>query len=204
MNNMIDPKNILNSTKKIGKNEDKLIKNLTKHFEKQDYYVVPHSRFNIAWGSIKSDLDILLIKHNVISYIEVKSKNDKIKKALIQIDKVKDIIDYGWIATEKTTVNVDSPNIGIIKINNDEINIIKHPIKFKNQPSFETLFSLKKKCLLNFLNKEEKRKKFIFKYDIAKYIYENKKHLCNRINIKHIVTCSNDCDNNCPIFNMLI
>ena len=174
MAKMIDPSNILNSTKKIGKNEGELITRLTRYFQKQDYFVAPHSRFNIAWGSTISDLDLLLIKDNVISYIEVKSKNDKIKKAVIQIDRVSDIIDFGWIATEKKSIKVDSPHIGIIKINNNDVEIVKYPIKFKSRPSLETLFSLKKSCLLKLLNKEEKNKKFIFKYDVAKYIYENK------------------------------
>jgi len=190
---MINPDNILASKKKIGNREQIIIEVVSEYFEKENYRVLPHSRFNIAWGAITSDLDILLVKHNTISYVEVKSKTDKINNAIFQIEKVKDIIDYGWIATDKEKINIYPPNIGIINIKNGAVNVIKEPVRYNSKPSFETMLSLKKKCLMNFLTEDEKGRNFRFKYDIATYIFEYKESLCTRYILKHIVTCDDNC-----------
>jgi len=191
-------KNLNPSTKVQGKHELHLISVVTNFFRERNFDVVNHISFNIAWGRIISDLDILLIKNNEISYIEVKSKKDKIKKAYEQIERVKDYIDYAWIASDKRFNSISNGLVGYIEINNDETKIVKEPKRFISEPSFSSILSLKKKCLLKFDITNNLLYQNILKYDIAKKVY-NMKNVCTRDCLKEIVTCGGNCDDKCPI-----
>ena len=105
-------KGIASSTKRMGKYEKNLIDKLTVYFNENGYNVFPHSSLNIAWGSILSDIDLLLIKNNYLIYVEVKSKRDKILKGMEQIGRKKDYIDYAYIATNKNINNWTDTKIG--------------------------------------------------------------------------------------------
>lgn len=74
-------RSILKSSKRIGKYEAPIIKKLEPFFQNQGFQVVPHARFNISWGNIISDIDLLLIKENKVGIVEVKSSHDNLKRA---------------------------------------------------------------------------------------------------------------------------
>ena len=93
--------NIPSSTKKTGAREHELIEQLVKYYHDQNFYVFPHSSLNISWGTVYVDLDLILVKNSLVSYVEVKSKNDHFSKAYDQIENVRDFIDFAYIAAEK-------------------------------------------------------------------------------------------------------
>ncbi len=97
---MINPKHILKSTKRIGKYETIIINNLQKYFSKLGYHAIPHARFDIAWGSILSDLDLLLVKDDQLILVEVKSSKDNLARARKQIEATEDFVDRVYIATD--------------------------------------------------------------------------------------------------------
>lgn len=196
---MENVKGIASSTKRMGKYEKDLIDKLTFYFHENEYKVFPHSSLNIAWGSILSDIDLLLIKDNYLIYVEVKSKRDKISSAIKQIERRKDYIDYAYVATNKSIKDWAESKIGLILIKEDIIKITKEPSRFTNGPSFSSIFSLKKKCLNRFLTNGEKCKISMNKYDLARYVWTVRKSICTRDCLKEIVTCGNTCDTYCPI-----
>ena len=87
---MVVTQNIHKSTKHVGKYEEIIIQSLVTYFQLNGYEALPHSSLNIAWGSILSDIDILLVKENQLVCVEVKSHRDKLSKAPKQIDRIKD------------------------------------------------------------------------------------------------------------------
>jgi hypothetical protein len=191
--------NINTSTKCVGKHEEQIIQRLAEHFRNENYEVIPHARFNIAWGIIISDIDLLLLKEQLLIYVEVKSQNDNLKKALKQVERVKDFVDYAYVATDKVVTNWNAPHAGLISIDGDTINLVKDVERFDNSPSFSSIASLRKKCLLKFIEKSEKCSKHINKYELAKYIHKFMKDKCKRELLKEIVTCGNCCTGKCPI-----
>jgi len=197
---MIKPESIRHSKKRPGIHEEKLIEPISIFFQNRDYHVVPHSRLNVAWGPIISDIDIILLKDDQMGCVEVKSKKDHIKRAAKQIDRIKDYVDFAWVAAEQKSITMTDKKIGLITISKGELSVHREPIEFTNQPTLDTIQSLRKKCLLKFLTENDQRH-FLYKYDLAKYIFENKLNLFTRELIKAIVTCEEKCETNCPIIN---
>jgi len=193
---LLEPR-LLPSTKKIGKHEKKLIQRLSNYFGFLDYRVFPHSSLNIAWGSIFVDLDLVLIKEDMVSYIEVKSKKDKLKNAIKQINNVKDFIDYAWVAMERKKIKCNEPSIGLISLFDEIIRIENQPIKINDKPNFYSVLSLKKKCLIHFYS-DLKNTRLVSKYSLAKKVF-SKRNLCNKQCLKEIALCSQQCTYNCPI-----
>ena len=196
---MVRAQNINRSTKHIGKYEAKIIQSLTEYFRKKGYVVIPHARLNIAWGSILSDVDLLLIKEGTLTYVEVKSRRDKLPKALKQIDRVKDYVDYAYVATDRRVKDWDIQKIGLIFVNGSVVTFVKKTERFTNRPRFSSIVSLRKDCLVRFLDNGRTYRTHIDKYELARYVYEFKKEECTRECLKEIVTCGGTCDIICPI-----
>ncbi len=192
-------KTVYKSTKHIGEHEEAIIKTLTEYFKIQGYDVFPHSSLNIAWGSVISDVDLLLIKNQTLTYVEVKSSKDKISRAKQQIERVKDYVDYAYVATSKQKTNFEMPKVGLIKICKGEIKVSKIAEKFSNKPSFYSVSTLKKKCLIRFLGENKSYLTCTNKYKLAQNVYTKKEYLDMRQLLKEIVTCGDLCSSNCPL-----
>ena len=194
---MILAQNVYRSTKQIGKYEEKIIQTLTKYFRLKGYEVVPHSSLNIAWGSVLSDVDLLLIKNNLLTYVEVKSSRDKLSRAKQQIDRMMDYVDYAYVATDKQVKNWKYENIGLFLIEGECITLLKKCKKFRSKPRFYSIATLKKKCIARFLGADNRYLMLVNKYELAEQIYNKKK--CTRVILKEIVTCGDLCETDCPI-----
>lgn len=188
---------ILKSSKRVGKYESVIIKKLEPFFQNQGFQVVPHARFNISWGNILSDIDLLLIKENKVGIIEVKSSHDNLKRAKKQILKIKDYVDFAYIATDFKPRKLPTPIAGWIFVK-DEVTIMKHPRIIDNAPTRYSVESLPKKCLKLYLNQKNIPPKRMSKYEITSNILsifpENLKE-----EVKSMATCGQQCDTSCPI-----
>ena len=183
----------------MGKYEEVIIKKLVAYFNSKGYEVIPHSRLNIAWGSIISDVDLLLLKDGLITCVEVKSCKDKIARAPEQINRIRDFVDYAYVATERTVKNWAVPDVGLILVQEGTIKTVKRARKFKNKPRFLSVLSLKKKCLAKMFDMNIKYMHRINKYDLAQNAYSAKGTKCNRKYLREIVTCGESCNLYCPI-----
>ena len=196
---MVQARNINGSTKRVGRYEAKIIQSLTEYFQKNGHEVIPHARLNIAWGSILSDIDLLLLKENALTYVEVKSRRDKLLKALQQIDRVKDYVDYAYIATDRIVGDWNFPKVGLISVHGNVVTFEKKTKRFTNRPRFSSIVSLRKKCLVRFLGNGHACRIYVNKYELAQYVHIVRKSECTRECLKEIVTCGNTCDTYCPI-----
>lgn len=181
------------SSKKEGKYEKYLVEYTSTFFLKMNYEVKKHISLNFAWGSVLSEVDIIAFKNNNITIIEVKSKNDKITHAKNQFNKLKNFIDYFYVASNGNINNNNfGEDIGLIKINND-IKIIKPARLLNNKILCEDLLRLKKKCLI-MLNNGEKGEKHLLKKDIVKRVLTKYDGNKIKIKVKKIILCNYDCD----------
>lgn len=191
-------RSILRSSKKIGKYEAPIIKKLEPFFQNQGFQVVPHARLNISWGNIISDIDLLLIKENKVGIVEVKSSHDNLKRAKKQISKIKDYVDFAYIATDFKPRKLPTPIAGWIYVK-DDVTIMKQPRTINKVPSHYSVGSLPKKCLERYLNQKNISSKRMSKYNITNKIMslptENLKE-----EVKSMVTCGQECDTVCPIW----
>jgi len=191
--------NIRNSKKRIGKYEKVIIQRLAEYFSYKGYQVVPHSRLNIAWGSIISDVDLLLLKDGLLTYVEVKSFKDKVARATQQIEQVRDFIDYAYVATERKVSNWNLPNVGLIHVQEKSIKLLKRAKRFTGKPNFLSILSLKKKCLGKFFGSNIDYLMHVDKYDLAQNVCAVKAQECNRVYLREIVTCGESCSLACPV-----
>lgn len=197
---MIEAVNILRSSKREGKHEAKIIKKLIPFFENKGYQVIPHARFNIAWGNILSDIDLLLIKDNHMGAIEVKSSKDNLARASKQIDNIKDYVDFVYIATDYTPRKFSFKNTGLIIIN-EYVQVIKTANIFLGKPSLLSIDSIPKKCLCRMSTvKKIKYSKNLSKSKLAEQILNNSQAELKE-ELQQIVTCGLTCDTQCPIWN---
>jgi Holliday junction resolvase len=194
---MIMSHNICRSTKHIGAYEEKIIQTLTRYFQLEGYEAIPHSSLNIAWGRVLSDVDLLLIRNQMLTYIEVKSSRDNVRRARQQIERMIDYVDYAYVATDRQIKNWDMPKVGLIHVQEDKVAILRSAEKFLNKPKFYSTATLKKKCLARFFGKNNHYLVFVNKYDLAQYVYAKGK--CTRTILKEIVTCGELCGSCCPI-----
>jgi Holliday junction resolvase-like predicted endonuclease len=191
------------SRKREGVHEHKIIQALTGYFQDMGYSVVPHAQLNIAWGPIISELDMLLLREDTIIYVEVKSHKDNLTKAVKQIERVKDFIDYGYVATSQQANNWNSPNIGLIRIDPEHIDIIKKAKRFTNSPRYSTIASLKKTCLIRLLGNDQGTQRHIRKRGLARRLFSQQNSGCTREHLKQIITCANKCPENCPVSKLI-
>ena len=180
---------ILKSTKKPGIYEKKIIKTLERHFNKLGYQVFPHSRFDIAWGSIISDLDLLLLKGDELTLIEVKSSHDNLGRIKKQFPLFQDYIDYFYIATDYYPKKWPMRKAGQIVVTDSKVELLKKPKPLTKDPSIDSVMSLKKDaiCKLAGLTKRECNKHT--KYDLAVEIKNNYESVELKNQLKEIVTC---------------
>lgn len=195
---MVLAQNIYKSTKRIGSSEEKIILVLVNYFRNRGYEVIPHSSLNFAWGSVLSDVDILLLKDQLLTYVEVKSVRDNIARARKQIDRIMDYVDYAYVATSKKTTTFEMDGVGLLTVDEDAVTVIKKPKRFKTKPRFYSVVTLKKKCLLRFFGFGKHYDIAATKYDLAQAVYQKNKCLCTRDVLKEIVTCGDQCSC-CPI-----
>jgi hypothetical protein len=91
---MITIDNLNKSSKAIGKYERPILQIASKYFKSRGVSVMSHTRLNVAWSNVFSDIDILMLKKNLISAIEIKSHRDNLHYAFNQIHRIKDFVDY--------------------------------------------------------------------------------------------------------------
>jgi Holliday junction resolvase len=199
---MVLAQNIAKSTKHIGKYEEQIILNLTTYFRLHGFEVVPHSSLNIAWGSIVSDIDLLLLKKHMLVYVEVKSSRDNLMKAKQQIERIMDYVDYAYVATDKKVRNWEIPNVGLINVQKEKVTIVRKAKKFSKKPSFYSIVALKKKCIARFFGNDNRYFMLVNKYELAQRVYAEKGRKCTREHLKEIVTCGEFCDIGCPILHV--
>ena len=183
----------------MGKYEEVIIKKLISYFKSKGYDVVPHSRLNIAWGPVISDVDLLLVKNGLLTCIEVKSCKDKIARAPEQVDRIRDFVDYAYVATEKIVKNWTIRDVGLILVQESAVKIVKRARKFENKPRFISVLSLKKKCLAKMFGLNIDYLNRVGKYDLAQNAYAVKGTKCSRKYLREIVTCGESCALFCPI-----
>ena len=194
---MVLGQNIAKSTKRMGRYEEKIIESLKKHFLLKGYEVIPHSSLNIAWGSIISDIDVLLLKNQTLTCIEVKSSRDNLARAKQQIDRLMDYVDYAFVATDKQIKSLDVPNVGLLHVEGESITVLKRAKKFSSEPRFYSMVALKKKCIAKFFGTKDSHIMIVNKYELAQAVYF--KRNCSRECLKEIVTCAGICNVKCPI-----
>ena len=195
---MIRAVNILKSSKKEGRHESVIIRKLITFFENLGYQAIPHARFNISWGNILSDIDLLLIKDDEVIAVEVKSSKDNLRRARKQIDNMRDYVDYAYVATDYVPRKFHIRNAGLIYVNGHVV-ILKRSKLLNDVPRLYSLDSLPKKCLCRWAKTQNQRYSQKSKLDLAGQIMNNSCQL--KPKIKEIVTCGLDCDHGCPIWN---
>lgn len=196
---MIFARNIHKSTKRLGKYEEKIIKTLTEYFSVRGYEVIPHSSLNIAWGSVLSDIDLMLLKNQLLTYVEVKSSRDNLARAEQQIDRIMDYIDYAYVATDKHAPRFEISKVGLIKVEEQTVTILKKAKKFTTKPRFYSVATLKKKCLSRFFGTDDRHMIPVRKYRLAQHVCTRNDCKLTRDVLQEIVTCGGLCSTNCPI-----
>lgn len=139
------------SCKAMGKYEAPLISNLCNHFVSSGFSAFPHVRLNVAWSSALSDIDALLIRDQTVVAIEVKSRQDNFSRAGYQLERLRDFVDYSYIAAEKIPHNFSDERFGLLLLNKGDIRIVKKAPALKYKPRIESLMALPRKCLVSFL-----------------------------------------------------
>lgn len=126
---MIRASAVPRSAKREGVHEARIIRRLVPFFEAAGYDAVPHARFNIAWGSILSDIDLLLIGRpgaaagapscggrQEILAVEVKSSRDDLRRAAAQVGRLLDYADRAYVATDYTPRRFAVRGAGLIVV----------------------------------------------------------------------------------------
>ena len=185
----IHPSNILLSTKREGKYEKPIIHKLKIFFENQNYHVIPHARFNIAWGSMLSDLDLLLIKGNVLTLVEVKSSKDNIERVKKQFQTIQDYVDYYYVATDFSPKHIPVHDAGWILVD-DSVKIKNNAKKLERSPTLDSILSLKKQSLHSLLGLSESEAKQFSKYELACQVSKQSTHTHLKNTLQAIVTCN--------------
>lgn len=114
------------SAKREGIREARIIRRLVPFFEAAGYDAVPHARFNIAWGSILSDIDLLLIgrpggaagrgaRQEVVA-VEAKSSRDDLRRASAQVGRLLDYADRAYVATDYAPRRFDVGGAGLLVV----------------------------------------------------------------------------------------
>lgn len=191
---------MLKSKKQLGKNEKKLMAYVQDFFQKKGYYVQTHSRLNIAWSSIISDVDLIAFNDDEVIITEIKSKKDHIYRALQQLEKVKGFSDKLYVATdtnfESINFNKWDDEIGLLIIKDKDVTEIKSAKKIKSIPKDNSIAKLKKKCLVR-LSKLLNIPRYLSKKDIEEklrisFVEEDLKKI-----VKEIAICSENCEDSC-------
>lgn len=185
---MLNSQLILKSTKRSGKYEDVIISQLQPYFTELGYETVSHARFDIAWGSILSDVDLLLIKNNQLILVEVKSSRDNLSRAKNQIKQIEDFVDLIYVATDYYPRKWPSRKAGRIVVKEGQVRILKDAKPLDKLPKLETLLSLRRESLAKLLGKSENEIKRLTKFQLAMLVREINQHDL-KDKLKELVTC---------------
>lgn len=188
---IIDHTKVLKSRKRLGRHETPIIETLADYFKKLGYNVLPHSRFDIAWGSILSDIDLLLIKDDSLTLVEVKSSKDNLLRAKKQFKEIRDYVDYVYIATDyyprKWPLDID---VGRIVVKNETIDFLQMAKKIERAPSIQSIMSLKKEDLTIMLGLQKHQTNNTLKYVMAIQLQREKDSSILKNMLKVAVTCN--------------
>lgn len=133
---MISAAAVPRSAKREGAREARIIGRLVPFFEAAGYDAVPHARFNIAWGSILSDIDLLLIgraargpggrgARQVLAAVEVKSSRDDLRRAPAQVGRLLDYADYAYVATDYVPRKFGVRGAGLIVVRGGRVDVVR-------------------------------------------------------------------------------
>lgn len=191
---------MLESKKEYGKFEKPLIKRVCSFFKSEGYDVIPHARFNISWGCILSDLDVLLMRKNELTLVEVKSSRDNMSRAMHQIENKIDYVDFAYLATESFSPRFNTGKVGVILIDEASITISKVAMSLNNNPRLESVLAIQKKCMARLAGLENGAAfSRLTKNELAEYLYNTFEGHALKTELKGIVTCDLNCEENCPI-----
>lgn len=196
---MINARNVLKSTKAYGKYEKPIIRRLKAFFQKQGYTVVPHARLNISWGSIISDIDLLLIKDDRLTAVEVKSANDKLSRAFAQLENVRDYVDYLYLATERTPTIMPMDDVGLIVIRGKQIQTEKQPKLISEIPRHLSFALLHKICLMRLVHDETNLSGKEGKFVLATRAMQMMDESNLKGDLQQMIACGLYCSTKCPI-----
>jgi hypothetical protein len=178
-----------------------LIESIECYLESMGFKVFSHVQLNLSWGNIISDIDLIAIGESVIIGVEVKSSRDTLKNAKRQIDRMTDLFDGVYVASDKPeflSIEKFAENrVGLLLVGNNDITIKKNCDILTHRPRKLTLMRLRKDCL--------KRMAHI----VGGSTNGNKTHLVSiimpqienehlRLILKQVIICDRNCDN-CPI-----
>jgi hypothetical protein len=114
------------------------------------FKVFSHVQLNLSWGNIISDIDLIAIGEDVILGVEVKSNKDNLQKASKQIDRMMDLFDGIYIASDKLgfleSKKISDPRVGLLLVGK-EITVKKDCYQLIDKPRNSTLLRLRKLCL---------------------------------------------------------
>lgn len=178
------------SPKKEGKLERDIIPKVAKFFRERRYETKEHVSMNLAWGRVLSEIDLIATKEEKIAVVEVKSKRDKVIRARRQLDKMRSLADYCFIASE-TIVREScfSDDTGILLVGDDRIWLIRDARKLNEPVTKGTLLSLKKECLME-LSGEAGLCRRMSKDSMADFLLDNVSARDLKRKVKGVVFCS--------------
>jgi hypothetical protein len=194
---------LIPSSKRIGKYENDLVNLLNQYFEERGYRTYPHVQLNIAWGNIISDIDLIVESGDMLFGIEVKSRRDDFRRIFRQIDRMSDFFDGIYVASDKSEWSLEkkleSDGVGLLIISNGQI-IEKKCEQIHTKPRHSAMMRLRKICLSR-LATAVNGTKALNKKKLASHILAEMTGEHLRLILKSIVTCTKECETNCPIWN---
>ena len=138
---MISAASVPRSAKREGRHEARIIGRLVPFFEAAGNDAVPHARFNIAWGSILSDVDLLLVgrapagagtaggggvaARQAVAAVEVKSSRDDLRRAPAQVRRLLEYADYAYVATDYMPRRFDVRGAGLIVVRGGRVHVVR-------------------------------------------------------------------------------
>lgn len=161
---MISAGAVPRSAKREGAREARIIRRLVPFFEAAGYDAVPHARFNIAWGSILSDIDLLLVGRagggggggggrQALAAVEVKSSADDLRRAPAQVGRLLDYADYAYVATDYVPRRFAVRGAGLIVVRGGRVDVVRSAPRTGGRPrsaaaAAAAAAALPKKCLV--------------------------------------------------------
>ena len=147
------------SAKREGRHEARIIERLVPFFEAAGYDAVPHARFNIAWGSILSDIDLLLVgrggsggaPRQAVAAVEVKSSRDDLRRAPAQVERLLDYADYAYVATDYVPRRFAVRGAGLIVVRGGRVDVVRsapRAARRGERRAAAAAAALPRKCLL--------------------------------------------------------
>lgn len=194
---MIALENVRPSSKAAGKHELPLIALVAAYFRGQGHAVVQRASLNVAWGTILSDIDVLASDGNDLIAVEIKSRQDSLSGVDRQIIALKRYMDYVYLATERHLRRSIDSGTGLLRIDGDQVRLIREPRRINSKPTIGSLARLRRICLARIMNdRGNKLSKYGLVEQAISFRSDPNLHQC----LKQVVTCSRTCATDCPIW----